>query len=326
MIHRKEGHATQFRYRGITNTLYPSGMSRPVQLDIFTVNAVDPPWRDNRDAMEYPFLSLQKGRTKAITYRDKNVALEVHAPAKFGLATVWDWDLIVFAASHLNDAIEAGREPSPRVRFVPYDCLRQIGRSTGGKDYKELAQSIRRLAATLVITNIRDEDQPDEGMEGGFHWLAGFKIPKKYTRLHMTPDAPDGDPDPARPWEIELPPWLYNAILRRRDILAVHPDYFQLTGGLERWLYRLARKAVPDKAEIPAIHFRMDTLHERSGSTRPRRMFAFDIRKMAESQPLPEYGISIRREGKHELVIIYRDLAKPVRLPRGLKRLTIEGG
>ena len=90
----------------------------------------------------------------------------------------------------------------------------------------------------------------------------------------MTPDAPDGEPDPARPWEIELPPWLYNAILRRKDILAVHPDYFRLTGGLERWLYRLARKAVPDKAEVPAIHFRMDTLHERSGSTRPLRNFA----------------------------------------------------
>ena len=39
-------------------------MGEVVQLDIFTVNTVDPPWRDNRDAMEYPFLSLQKVRTK----------------------------------------------------------------------------------------------------------------------------------------------------------------------------------------------------------------------------------------------------------------------
>ena len=111
------------------------------------------------------------------------------------------------------------------------------------------------------------------------------------------------------PWEIELPPWLYNAIVRRRDILAVH-DYFRLTGGLERWLYRLARKAVPDKAEVRAIHFRMDTLHERSGCTRPLKKFAFDIRKMAENQPLPEYGLRIDREGKqgspHDLSKIAR--------------------
>ncbi len=140
----------------------------------------------------------------------------------------------------------------------------------------------------------------------------------------MTPEAPDGEPDPARPWEIELPPWLYNAILRRRDILAVHPDYFRLTGGLERWLYRLARKSVPDKEEVPAIHFRMETLHERSGTTRPLRNFAVDIRKLADTQPLPEYGVRIDREGKHELVTLYRDRGKPCRLPRGLKRLSIE--
>ena len=301
-------------------------MKEPVQINMFTVSTVDPPLRDNRDAMEYPFLSLQKGRTKSIEFRNASVALEVHASEKFGLATIWDWDLIIFVASHLNDAIEAGNTPSPRIQFVPYDCLHQIGRGTGGKDYRELAQSIRRLSATLIITNIRDEDQPDEGSEGGFHWLSGFKIPKKYTRLHLTPDDPHGEPDPSRPWEVELPAWLYNSILRRREILAVHQDYFNLTGGLERWLYRLARKAVPDKANPAAIHFRMDTLHKRSGSTRPLRMFAFDIRKMAESQPLPEYSLRIDKDGKHELVWLYRDHLKPCRLPRGLKRLAIEGG
>ena len=34
---------------------------------------------------------------------------------------IWDWDLIIVAASHLNDAIEAGLKPSPRIRFVPYE-------------------------------------------------------------------------------------------------------------------------------------------------------------------------------------------------------------
>lgn len=297
-------------------------MGEVVQLEIFGVSAVDPPWRDNKDAMEYPFLSLQKVRTRPIEYRKGNIHLSIAADIRYSIATIWDWDLIIFAASHLNNAIEAGLQPSPRIRFVPYDCLRQVGRHTGGQNYKELANAIKRLTATLVITNIRNEDL--SGEEGGFHWLSGFKIPKKYTRSHLTQDAPDGEPDPARPWEIELPPWLYNAILRRRDILAVHPDYFRLTGGLERWLYRLARKAVPDKAEIPAIHFRMDTLHKQSGTTRPLKKFAFDIRKLAETQPLPEYGMRIDRDGKHELVTLYRDRGKPCRLPRGFKRLSIE--
>ena len=238
---------------------------------------------------------------------------------KYGLASVWDWDLIIFAASHLNDAIEAGLKVSPRIKFTPHDCLKQLGRGTGGKDYRELVQGIRRLRMTTVITNIRGDD--DSGLERPFSWLADYSTPKRYTLGALTPADHEGLPDPARPWEIELPAWLFNSIVRRREILAVHGDYFQLTGGLERWLYRLARKAVPDKAEVPAIHWRMETLHERSGTSRPLRSFAVDIRKIAEGNRLPEYGLRVERDGRHELVIMYRDFGKTSRLPRGLKPL-----
>ncbi len=297
-------------------------MGEIAQLDMFNIRALDPPLRDNRDVMEYPFLSLQKLRKLPIEFSAPGVRISVAADVRSSIATIWDWDLMIFAASHLNDAIELGLKPAPRIRFVPYDALKQMGRGTGGKDYKELAQSIRRLKMTTVVTNIREDDAA--GSEDGFSWLVGYSIPKRYSRAVLTPDNHEGTPDPARPWEIELPLWLYNSIMRRREILAVHPDYFQLTGGLERWLYRLARKAVPDKAEVPAIPFRMDTLYERSGVIEPRRNFACRIRKMAEAQPLPEYGLRVSREGKHELVILYRDRAKPCRLPRGMKRLVIE--
>jgi plasmid replication initiation protein len=305
------------------------------QLDLFSITAIDPPWRDNRDAMGYPFLSLQKRRTTPIRYSDENVWLSVSASAEFGVATIWDWDVMIFAASHINEAIESRRKISPEITFVPHDCLKQIGRGTGGRDYKELAQAIRRLGMTSVITNIREADQPDVGRERGFHWLTGYSLPKKYPPryittpdnvAHITPRNPEGEPDPARPWEIGLPPWIYNAIVRQGDILAVHPDYFQLTGGLERWLYRLARKAVPDKAEPPAIRFKMETLHARSGVTRDLKLFAFDIREIAKMQPLPEYGVQVeRRKGRSELVTLYRDKAKPCRPPRGRRLKTIRG-
>jgi plasmid replication initiation protein len=310
------------------------------QLDMFSISAIDPPWRDNRDAMEYPFLALQKRRTTPITYSNGDIWLSVGADSRFSIATIWDWDVMIFAASHINEAIESRRKVSPRISFVPHDLLKQIGRHTGGGNYHELAQAIRRLATTFVMTNIREADQPEQGEERGFHWLGGYSLPKKYPPrytttpdnvAHITPRDPEGKADPARPWEIELPPWLYNAIVRQGDILAVHPDYFQLTGGLERWLYRLARKAVPDKAEPPAIRFKMETLHARSGVTRDLKRFAFDIREIAETQPLPEYGILIEpliedgRGRRRELVTLYRDKAKPCRPPRGRRLKTIQG-
>src|SRR5262249_47562889 len=125
--------------------------------------------------MEYPFLSLQKARTKPIEFQKGDVHLSVAADIRFSIATIWDWDLIIFAASHINDAIEAGLRPSPRVRFVPHDCLRQIGRGTSGRHYEELAQSIRRLRMTTIITNIREED--GAGLERPFSWLSDYRIP-----------------------------------------------------------------------------------------------------------------------------------------------------
>src|SRR5512144_652090 len=96
------------------------------QLDLFTVTAIDPPWRDNRDAMGYPFLALQKRRTTSIEYEQDGVSIGVYTHPKFGIATIWDWDVMIFAASHINEAIESRRKISSRITFAPHDCLKQI--------------------------------------------------------------------------------------------------------------------------------------------------------------------------------------------------------
>lgn len=296
-------------------------MGEIIQLDMLTVSAFEPPLRDNRDVMEFPFLSLQKKRTVPIEFSSQNVHVSVAADSRFSIATIWDWDLIIFAASHLNDAIENSSTAAPRIRFAPHDALRQMRRSTGGKDYRELAQAIRRLRMTTVITNIRFDD--GAGKERPFSWLSDYAIPKRYTGSLITPQQPEGEADPSQPWEIELPPWLYKAVLRQREILAVHPDYFDLTGGIERWLYRLARKAVPDKADFPGISFRMETLFARSGLSGRLRKFRAKLDEIAAGQTLPEYDLIINRDGPHELVTLIRNRAKPGRLPRGVRKLAI---
>lgn len=296
-------------------------MKVPVQTDLFQVTAAEPPLRDNRDVMEYPFLSIQKGRRKEIRFSspDGRLFVEVTAPEKRGLATIWDWDLIIYLSAHLSDAIEQDRSVSSWVEFAPYDALRYMGKGTGGKDYRELVETIRRLSGTHVMTSIRVTDT--EGMEGVLRWIENYRIPKKYRENQWLQDLDTDEADAVRPWAVKLPDWIVNAIDRRTGILAVHPDYFKLSGGLERWLYRLARKAVPEKADFPGFSFRMETLHKRSGSTRPLRNFALDVRRIAERQPLPEYDVIINRNGPHELVTLIRNGAKPGRLPRGVRRL-----
>lgn len=96
--------------------------------------------------MEYPFLALHKGTTKPITNSKNTIRLSVAAGVRYSIASVWDWDLIMFAASHLNDAIEAGLVPSPRIQFVPYRCLHQIGRSSAQPAGKTTGNWHRRFA------------------------------------------------------------------------------------------------------------------------------------------------------------------------------------
>jgi len=65
-------------------------MGEIIQLNMFTVSALDPPLRDNRDVMDYPFLALQKRRTKPIEYRSKNIQISIAADTRFSIASIWD--------------------------------------------------------------------------------------------------------------------------------------------------------------------------------------------------------------------------------------------
>lgn len=42
--------------------------------------------------------------------------------------------------------------------------------------------------------------------------------------------------------ELILPDWFYAGVLDRALVLTIDRAYFSLTGGLERWLYRMVRK------------------------------------------------------------------------------------
>lgn len=70
----------------------------------------------------------------------------------------------------------------------------------------------------------------------------------------------------------------------------------------------------------------MATLHRQSRTTRPQRNSAVDIRRIADRQPLPEYRIDIRSDGRQELAILSRDPLKPKRPRRGFKPQLLLGG
>jgi len=111
------------------------------QFDLFVPYISDLPLRDQRETMERPFFSLAKRkRLRPINYTspDGTVYVNIFPNAEFGMATIWDADILIWAASTLNSMKTAGVNDIPRkLIFQPYDVLRTIRRDTGGYQYEE---------------------------------------------------------------------------------------------------------------------------------------------------------------------------------------------
>lgn len=222
--------------------------------------------------MAYPFFSLSKSpRIRPIDFVAGNVAIRVEAVPDHGMATIWDADILIWAASQIVEARDAGLRTSRLMAATPYEILNFTGRGTSLRDYQRLKAALDRLQSTTVATTIR---QPAEGRRHRFSWI---------NEWHERSDA-RGRPDGI---ELIVPDWFYRAVLDDALILTIDRAYFDLTGGLDRWLYRLVRKHGGRQAGGWRFDFRQ--LHQKSGSLSPFKRFAFELRDIIRRQPLPGY-------------------------------------
>ncbi|MEZ4614352.1 MAG: replication initiator protein A [Caldilineaceae bacterium] len=116
------------------------------QADLFIPYLSDLPLRDQRETMERPFFSLSKRkRVTPIEYQspDGSVWVKVEAVPAYGMATIWDADILIWAASTLVEMRERGVMELPRtLRFHPYNLLKAIQRDVGGDQYKRLKEAL----------------------------------------------------------------------------------------------------------------------------------------------------------------------------------------
>jgi plasmid replication initiation protein len=251
-------------------------MSTPKeQLDLFVALIGDIPLRDDREAMSAPMVSLSKKPPSELEWRGPSgQRVRISATTGSTIATIYDFDIVIWAISQVNAAIERGKEPGPTITFRPYDLLRAIGRGTSGRDYERLKSAIGRLRATRIETTIRRRNK--ERMED-FNLLADFSLE----------EDSEGRPLGA---QITLPRWIYRAIEGRKEILSISPLYFDLTGGLDRFLYRLARRHAGNGVDNPdGWVFSFKDLHSRTGSPAPYGQFARDLRNAITRDALPTY-------------------------------------
>lgn len=260
------------------------------QLELFRALPGDLAPRDARDLMAYPFFSLAKTRRiTPIDYRMNDIAIRVEAVPERGMATIWDADVLIWAASQILQARDAGPRTSRLMAATPYEILTFIGRGVSARDYHRLKAALDRLQSTTVATSLR---QTSERRMHRFSWI------NEWTERADAHGRADGI-------DLIVPDWFYRAALDDALVLTIDREYFALTGGLERWLYRIVRK----HAGKQRAGWRFDFQHRyaKSASLSPFKRFAFELRDLACRQPLPDYRLAVERDrAGHELLAFAR--------------------
>lgn len=257
---------------------FPSGIrsGERAQLELFRSVPGDLAARDAQDLMSWPFFSLAKRkRTTPIDFRMGEAWISVEAVAEHGMATIWDADVLIWAASQIVEARDAGRPTSRLMMTTPHEILAFTGRGTGRDHYDRLKAALDRLQSTTVATSIRQQHQRRRHR---FSWINEWR------------ELAD-EQGRALGIELILPDWFFAGIVDRALVLTIDRGYFDLTGGLERWLYRIVRKHGGHQSG--GWSFDLAHLHMKSGALSPLKQFAFEVRAIVRRQALPGYRLTI---------------------------------
>ena len=280
----------------------PEGDAQP---DFFVPALYDVGGRDSRHIMDVAVFRLGKKDKRAgelIRYELSDGFVEVTA-GPYGMASVWDYDIVLMMVSHLTEAMNRyrdGKGEKPGRTFKPNvsDILKFARRGDGSRQVDEVAAALDRLKGTTVKSKRGNGNDQETASDG---------LINNYTILSKT------DTGRISSVEIEAPKWIHKQIVegRQPDVLTVHPDYFLITLGIGRFIYRLARRA----AGKSHAQWSFRKLYERSGSTGDFKKFTYTLREMVAANDLPEYTLA-ERGGKVGplLVMAHRD-ALPDELP-----------
>ncbi len=266
------------------------------QLMFFVPTIYDAPLKDDVHLMDVAPFSLSKKANKGIIkYELKDSLITIEGGAESGLATVFDYDIFLNMVSHLADEVQKyrrdeakGLRPSlPPKTYRPNasHILKFCRRSDGGKSYEDLEAALDRLSNTTIkVVNLSGGKRRQVDSRP---MISGYSVVSR-TGANKIETI-----------EISIPDWVYTSVVRNEKtlpLLTLHQDYFLISSGLGRFIYRLARKAA-GKTEAT---YSLKELHKRSGSSQEFRKFAYDLREFITRTlafPMPEYDLALE-EGR----------------------------
>ncbi|WP_299356662.1 replication initiator protein A [uncultured Shimia sp.] len=238
--------------------------------DLFVCDVFDASPKDDLGSMEHPIFSLStRPDRRILSYEHNGNTVEV-TPSVRGRATIHDKDILIYCISQLMAALNAGREISRTLQLRAHDLLVATNRDTSGDSYARLREAFERLAGTRITTNIPTAETETTS---GFGLIESWKIVRRSQGGRMVSVT------------VTLSEWLFRAVVSK-SVLTLSRDYFRLRKPLERRIYELVRKHC---GRQPEWRVSVATLHKKSGSAAPLRVFRAALRKMIQAAHLPEY-------------------------------------
>lgn len=240
--------------------------------------------KDDLGTMEHPIFSLStRPDRRVLSYSHNGTEVEV-TPSVRGRATMHDKDVLIYCVSQLMAAVNAGRAVSRRLHLKAHDLLVATNRDTSGDAYARLKEAFERLAGTRITTNIATA-----GIETthGFGLIESWEIRRRTRGGRMISVV------------VTLSEWLFRAVLAK-SVLTLSRDYFRLRKPLERRVYELARKHCGRQA---SWKIGVATLHKKTGSAAPLRVFRAALRRMIADGHLPDY---VMREVEGDVIVFDR--------------------
>lgn len=242
--------------------------------------------RDHRAVMDVAVFRLGKKHHRAntvILYEFPDGYVQVSS-GPHGMASIWDYDIVLLAISYLNEGMNQHREgkaPKPEQTVVlPVQAvLKFCGKDNGGHQKNGIAGALERLGTTyIIIQRTRNTGAKPEIITEGESLINKFKV------------ITDGCTKKVKRVEIKVADWMYQEITERPqpDVLAVNPDYFHIKQGVGRFVYRLARQS----AGKGSAFWNFGTLFMRSGSTGSRGEFNRLLREVIKANSLPDYFLT----------------------------------
>ncbi|QGX96781.1 RepB family plasmid replication initiator protein (plasmid) [Roseovarius faecimaris] len=272
--------------QGLLPTRHPTA-------DFFICDIFGASPKDDLGTMEHPIFSLStRPDRRILRYTHNDVTVEV-TPSVRGRATIHDKDILIYCVSQLMAALNKGRATSRVLHLTAHDLLVATNRDTSGDGYMRLREAFERLAGTRITTNLQTGG---EETTRGFGLIEAWEIVRKSRGGRMVSVT------------VTLSEWLYRAVLSK-SVLTLSRDYFRLRKPLERRIYELARKHC---GRQPGWTVSVATLHKKSGSAAPLRVFRAALRRMITEAHLPDYTMA---EAPGDLIRFARIGKRPAAAP-----------